>query len=144
MIELLNFLETSFNKRFFILIADKVLKGEKKEGEISVLLVDEKTIREFNKKYRHQDKVTDVLSFCYQEGKKFVFPPKNLLQLGEVIICPPFIKKESKKQGLNFKKELARAFIHSILHLLGYNHRTVKDLKKMEVLQKKYLSNFYV
>lgn len=141
MIEFLNLTDSSFEKRFFVALAKKVLKEENREGDISVVLVDEEKMRELNNRYRKKDKSTNVLSFCYQEGEKFVFPSKNLLKLGEVILCPFFIKKQAQERGLDFKEELARTFIHGILHLLGYNHNTTKKLEMMEALQEKYLSH---
>lgn len=140
MMEFLNLLDTSFDKGFFVSLSKKVLEGENKKGELSLVLVSEDSIRELNRTYRGLDKATDVLSFCYQEGERFVFPPKSLLKLGEVILCPPFIKKQAQEKGLSFEKELARAFIHGILHLLGYNHNTDKDFKKLEELQERYLN----
>ncbi len=135
--------DASYKKGFFLFLAKKILQEEGKTGEFSLILVNEESIKELNRKYRARDEVTDVLSFCYQEGGKFVFPPKSLLKLGEIILCPPFIKKQAQKENLDFEEQLARVFVHGILHLLGYNHNTAKDLKKMEELQEKYLSQIY-
>ena len=58
------------------------------------------------------------------------------LNLGEILICPQEVKKNAKKYGLTFKKELARVLIHGILHLFGYEHeeneRSAEKMRKKE------------
>jgi len=97
--------------------------------DLSVALVDKRKIRELNKRYRKKDKPTDVLTFCYDSV--------NLVELNEIVLCPGYIKE---KKG-NFEEEMTRAFIHGILHILGYNHKTEKDLNKMLQLEEKYLKD---
>lgn len=112
-------------------IVKKVLKGENKEDvELSIVLVCQRRMRGFNKKYRKQDKPTDVLSFLLEPGKS-----------GEIVICPEQVKKNAKKFGTDFEKELVMVLIHGVLHLLGYDHEgATKAAKRMEVKQNKYLS----
>ena len=96
-------------------LVKKVLQGEnKKIADLSIVLVGQGRIRELNKKYRGKNKTTDVLSFQYDE-------------LGEVIICLREVKKNAKKFGSTYKKELARILIHGILHILGYDHEKMKE-----------------
>ncbi len=102
----------------------KILKKEgKNDCNVSIALVDEKKIKEINKKYRKKEKVTDVLSFSYCESDGFC---KDCM-LGEIIICPSQVKKE--------KKELTEVLIHGVLHLLGYDHE--KNKKETEIMEKK-------
>jgi probable rRNA maturation factor len=144
MIGLTNLSTTSFDKRFLKKIAEFVLEKENKKGmDLSIVLVDKKKIRELNREYRKEDKATNVLSFCYEQGKPFVFPLKNLVKLGEIAICPEYIKEDAKKRGVDFKEEFARISIHGILHILGYNHKTERSLKKMNDLQEQYLSLYF-
>ena len=120
------------NIAFLKKIAKKVLEKEgKSEYNLSVVLVDEKTIRVINKKYRKKDQATDVLSFVYFRKDDF---PKNEL-LGEIVICPSQTKKN--------EKGIVRVLIHGILHLLGYDHEKKGEMKKeMEDKEKKYNSFF--
>ncbi|PIR71400.1 MAG: rRNA maturation RNase YbeY, partial [Candidatus Nealsonbacteria bacterium CG10_big_fil_rev_8_21_14_0_10_37_25] len=85
-------------------------------------------IRKLNKKYRGKNRMTDVLSF-----------PDN--GLGEIVICLREVKKNAKKFGSSFKKELSTCLIHGILHLLGYDHeKSVEEVKKMRDREEYYLS----
>jgi len=128
MVEINNLTKISVNEKFLKKAAKKVLEEEKKaKAELSIALVGQKKIRELNKKYRKKNKITDILSFTYNN-------------LGEIVICPHEVKRNAKKFNLTFKKELTRALIHGILHLLGYNHdRSKTAAKKMEKKQNYYL-----
>ena len=102
------------DEQFLIGLAKKVLQGENKKTELSIVLVGPARIRDLNKKYRRKNKATDVLSFQYDDS-------------GEVVICLSVLKKNAKKFKSTFKKELARVLIHGILHILGYSHITMKN-----------------
>jgi probable rRNA maturation factor len=115
-------------------IAEKVLKEEKKKGDLSVALVCGKRMKSINKKYRGKDKKTDVLSFDYG---------KDNIGLGEVIICPEVVKKNAKNYNLDYNKELSRVLIHGILHILGYDHeKSEKEAEKMKEKEEYYLSKY--
>jgi len=120
MVEINNLTTVSIDEEFLKKVAEKVLEGEKAKGELSIALVGQGRIRELNKKYRGKNRVTDVLAF-----------PSN--GLGEIVICLREVKKNAKRFGSSFEKELATCLIHGILHLLGYDH------EKMEEKQKYYL-----
>jgi len=144
MISFINLSKTSFDKGFLKRVAEFVLEKENQnEIELSIIIVAQKKIRELNREYRKEDKPTNVLSFSYEKGKPFVFPSKNLVKLGEIVICPEYIKQDAKKKGIEFKEEFVRVFIHGILHILGYNHKTGKDFEKMNDLQEQYLRFFF-
>ena len=135
MIEINNLTTVSINEEFLKKISEKVLKRERQEHpsygrvpDLSIALVGQGRIRELNKKYRGKNRVTDVLSF-----------PGN--GLGEIVICLREVKKNAKRFGSTFEKELARVLIHGILHLLGYEHeKSRKEAKAMKEKQEDYLS----
>ncbi|MCK4473993.1 rRNA maturation RNase YbeY [Candidatus Parcubacteria bacterium] len=128
MIEINNLTTNAIDKELLKMVCEKVLQGEKtKEKNLSIALVGQGRMREINKKYRKKNRATDVLSF-----------PDN--GLGEIIICLREIKKNAKKDGFSFEKELTQVLIHGILHLLGYDHeKSEKQAKKMEEKQNYYL-----
>ncbi|MBU5591022.1 rRNA maturation RNase YbeY [Clostridium sp. MSJ-4] len=119
-------------------IVDFALKEEEVlvKYELSILLVDNETIKEINRKHRYIDRETDVLSFPlldYPKGKVF----KNLysnyefdktyldgeeLVLGDIVISLEKALEQSVDYGHSFKREVLYLIIHSILHLLGYDH----------------------
>ena len=144
MIEINNLSKIYINEKFLKKIADKVLKKERKEkAELSIALVPSKKIEEINRIYRGKDRTTDVLSF--PEPKSFFknIKGKNFQKtksLGEIIISPKEVMKNSKRLGTSFDKELALCLIHGILHLLGYDHE--KNKKKAEEMRKK--ENYYL
>ncbi len=144
MIEINNLTDFALDKKFLKKVSQAVLKSENKEKHIvSVAFIKEKEMRGLNKKYLNKNKPTDVLSFS--ETKDFIGKIKEFENiLGEVVICPQFIKKNAKKLDLSFKKELSRALIHGILHLLGYIHEKLEqEAKEMEGKENYYLSLYF-
>ena len=109
-------------------IAGRELKI-KKTYLSSLGLVNEGEIKRLNRKYRKKDKITDVLSFTGEDN-----------YLGEIIICIPAAKKQAKKFRHSLHCELQFLFIHGLLHLLGFEHKTKKDRQKMEKLQDKIMA----
>jgi probable rRNA maturation factor len=143
MIEINNLTTNQVDEQSLKEVAKKVLIGENKEEiELSIVLVGQGRIRDLNKKYRKKNKVTDVLSFIYDNS-------------GEIVICLSEIKKNIKKfklfsrslqdenlENKVFQEELARVLIHGILHVLGYDHElSEEEAKKMEDKQNHYLLN---
>ena len=90
-------------------------------AEISLTLVSLEEIRELNRDYRDVDRETDVLSFpqyeCIEE-----MPAEGELCLGDVVICLDKVKSQAEEFGHSFEREFVYLFVHSLLHLLGYDH----------------------
>ncbi|MCX7830886.1 MAG: rRNA maturation RNase YbeY [Acidobacteria bacterium] len=86
-------------------------------GEISLIFCSKSKIREINKKYRQKDSATDVITFPYSNAGNFI---------GEIIICQEVAEENSKKYGVPLEKEIKKLLVHSILHLLGYDHHNDK------------------
>ena len=87
--------------------------------ELSILLTDDKKIRELNKKYRGQDRATDVLSFPQNDREE------NELDyhlMGDVVISTVTAKRQAAEHGLTLEEEIVLLLIHGILHLLGFDH----------------------
>jgi len=135
-----NLTKSQVNKEFVRKIVQGILQQEKKQGDISVIFIGAKKIRDLNKKYRKQDKITDVLSFTQGPiNSKFFL---NHLELGEIMVCLMKVKKDAEEFKLDFEKELKWVIIHGILHILGYNHE--KSERQAECMRQKeeyYLKN---
>tara|TARA_Y100000310_G_C20450232_1_gene700348 strand:+ start:68 stop:481 length:414 start_codon:yes stop_codon:yes gene_type:complete len=136
MIEINNLSKTFVNKKYLRQIEEKVLKGEKKNVNVSLVLVDEREIQKLNRKYRKKNKATDVLSFGISKDIPKVSGNKK--EIGEIVICPQVVKGNAKKYNIVYNKELARVLTHGILHLLGYTHQQENQARKMRKKEQSY------
>ncbi len=112
----------------------KVLNGALKHEKVtnamfSVIFVDEETIKNINRDYRGLDRVTDVISFAFEDNGKMVY--NNVRLLGEIYICIPRMIEQSKEYGHSEKRELSFLAVHGLLHLLGYDHMKKEDEEVM-------------
>jgi probable rRNA maturation factor len=94
-----------------------VLNQDKKIS-VNINLVDEQEISELNKQFRDYSEPTDVLSF--EAG--VIDPETGNKILGDIVICIPFVEKQSTLLQNNLNNEIRLMIIHGMLHLLGYNH----------------------
>ena len=90
-------------------------------AEISLTLVEPEEIKSLNAEYRNVDSVTDVLSFPQFEDKEQM-PSEGELCLGDVVICVERAQQQAEEYGHSFKREMVYLLVHSLLHLLGYDH----------------------
>ena len=102
-----------------------------KNSEFTILLTNNKKMRQLNKKFRNNNKTTDVLSFPLTNIKK------KKKYLGDIALSYEIINKRSKKTNFNF--ELDRMWVHGYLHLIGYDHKRQIDFKKMITAETKIL-----
>lgn len=125
------------------------------ESEVSILITDDETIREINKEQRGIDNSTDVLSFPMNDYEipgdfkkieeeespdSFNYETGELL-LGDIVLSKDHILKQALEYGHEVKREYAFLIVHSMLHLLGFDHMVPEDAAKMEDLQRKILDN---
>lgn len=95
------------------------------DAEVSVTFVSNKEIRCLNRDYRDKDKSTDVLSFPL--GENGVYDVNNetgALLLGDVVISLETAMKQARMYGHSLEREIGFLTVHSMLHLLGYDHET--------------------
>ena len=92
-------------------------------AEVDVTLVDDEEIREINNEQRKIDSSTDVLSFPLGENGKYDANPKTgALMLGDIVISVETALKQADLYGHGLEREIAFLTVHSMLHLLGYDH----------------------
>ena len=113
------------------------LKLEKVENAIfSIIFVDEKEIQKINKEYRGIDKITDVISFAFEDNANVVY--NDIRILGDISVCITRMIDQAKEYGHSEKRELSFLIVHGLLHLLGYDHQTKEDeeimFKKQELV----------
>ena len=105
---------------------------------VAVVIADEDTVRDLNRRHRNLEESTDVLAFSFHhqgeyhgdgprlkewpEDGEFVLPPGERAGLGEVIVSYPQAARQAREFGHEVSRELAHLVAHGILHLLGYDH----------------------
>lgn len=121
------------------LITNIAAKHEKKiKGMVEITIVSDAVIKKLNKQYRGKNKVTDVLSFGWQEGGEM-----PTAMLGEIYICYNQIKRQAKTFKCSAKEEFARMLVHGLLHITGYDHVTKAEAAKMFPLQEKIVAKAF-
>lgn len=110
-----------------------VLKVEELDEnvEVSVSFVGDEEIRELNRDYRGVDKSTDVLSFPMDD--EFILDNRIL---GDVIINTRRVREQAEELGHSNEREFSYLTVHSILHLLGYDHMEDEDKRQMREREK--------
>ena len=104
-----------------------VLKLEEfhENAEVEVSFVDDEQIRQLNRDFRNIDSSTDVLSFPMYDFEGEDEPPLNpdgSVTLGDIVISVERAAEQAEELGHGFLREVAFLTIHSVLHLLGYDH----------------------
>lgn len=121
------------------------------EAEVSVTVVDDDEIHQINKEYRSIDRATDVLSFPFNEwdtpgdfegiedSVDAFNPESGELLLGDIILSIDRIESQAIEYGHSKTRELAFLVVHSMLHLMGYDHMNDEERVIMEEKQRKIL-----
>ena len=102
---------------------------------VSVVMTDNETVRHLNHQYRGIDAPTDVLSF--QNPTDPDFPNSDILtpHLGDIIIAYPLAEAQALAAGYTASEEVTLLAVHGALHLLGFDHNTLTNKKKMWAVQ---------
>ena len=121
----------------FIEAAELVLQKEGLDPafcEISVSFVDDETIREINRASRGVDSVTDVLSFPQFDDLADIDQKRPYL-LGDVVLCTAQAQRQAEEFGHSVDRELVYLFVHSMCHLVGYDHMTEEEKAEMRAAE---------
>lgn len=122
-----------FTEKEVLQTATIASRHEKKiQGTVEVVVVGDKAIQDLNRRYRGKNKVTDVLSFAWEEDE---LAPSAML--GQVYISYPQIKRQAKSFECTPEEEFIRMLVHGLLHIVGYDHMTQKEADSMFPLQEK-------
>jgi probable rRNA maturation factor len=148
------------NEDVIIKLIDYALKeeGVNVEYEISMILIDNSEIKRINRENRNIDSMTDVLSFPMLEypEKKFykdvyintkfsdTYLDEGKLVLGDIALSLEMAKEQSNEFGHSFIRECAYLTVHSVLHLLGYDHIEIEDKMVMRQREEEILNKFNI
>ena len=113
---------------YFKLVVRRAIKATlsylkiENDTELSVTFCDNEYIRSLNSQYRNKDSATDVLSFPIYDFESEEIAVDEPLMLGDIVISIERAKEQAKEIGNTFLEEVAFLVVHSMLHLLGYDH----------------------
>ena len=113
-----------------------VLREEKFRGdaEVSVTFVDNDQIRRLNAKFRDKDAETDVLSFPLGENGEYdINPATGAKLLGDVVLSMEKAVAQAEEYEHSFEREVCYLTVHSMLHLLGYDHMEPEEKAEMRM-----------
>ena len=126
-------------------------------GAIGLVIGDDQTVRDLNRRHRGIDETTDVLSFAFEhqgeyhgdgeresgptEAVEFVLPQGQRPMLGEVVISYPRALFQAQASGIEVRQEVAHLLAHGVLHLLGYDHATSEEDAVMKTLEDRVLGD---
>ncbi|AKL95788.1 rRNA maturation factor [Clostridium aceticum] len=111
-------------------------EGWETDYEVSLSFVDNEEIHELNKTYREKDCPTDVLSFPMVDDDSPVLEEKIL---GDIVISVEKAIEQAKEYGHSFEREMAFLTVHSMFHLMGYDHMEEEDAKEMRAKEEAVL-----
>ena len=130
-------------KRYFSKKLKKISKIVKffngKNITFTILLTNSLNMKKLNKKFRNQNKSTDVLSFPFLSSNNLKFAKQNKFYIGDIAISYEIINSRSKKN--NFLLEFDKVWVHGLLHLVGYKHAKNKDYFEMNRIEKRILNS---
>ncbi|MDD2217934.1 MAG: rRNA maturation RNase YbeY [Eubacteriales bacterium] len=124
-----------FQRAALCCLNEEQIPGDDVEISLTFVTLDE--IKEINCEYRGKDIATDVLSFPQYEREdldKIVDDKGSVILLGDVVICPQKAQEQATEFSHSKERELTYLFVHSIFHLLGYDH--MQDDQKSVMRQK--------
>ncbi len=105
--------------------------GVSRTVTLCLRLAGNEAVSSLNRQWRHEDTITDVLSFPMQDGPDFHFEES----LGDIILAWPFVEKEAVRLGISTRAHLLHLIIHGVLHLLGRDHADEAQAERMQAME---------
>lgn len=127
-------------------LSDATLGAVGRAGtSLSVVFVRDRAIRQLNRKYRNQDRTTDVLSFASGDALAGAEPGSFIGEanfLGDVVVSVDTARKQAREAGHSINRELDELVMHGVLHLCGFDHETDSgEMNRLELkLRRKLLT----
>ena len=122
------FKEKRLTSRWLKLVAESEIR---RLGDISIIFCSDNYILDVNLKYLQHDYYTDIITFDYCEGDRLN---------GDLFISVDSVRENASFYGTEFADELNRGIVHGVLHLIGYDDHTEKDIATMRSKENYYLS----
>lgn len=112
-------------------IKSVIVFHKKTIGEINIIFTSEEKILQINRQFLNHNYFTDIITFPYTEGK---------LLSADIFICIPTVKSNAKTFNQTFEIELNRVIVHGVLHLLGFNDKTLDEKTEMREQENIWIS----
>lgn len=107
---------------------------------LSVVLADDRLLRDLNRDYRETDKATDVLSFAFADPAALADPAAHLF-LGEIYISVETARRQARAARRPYAREVAHLAVHGLLHLLGHDHAKTGEGRRMRAEERRLLKS---
>ncbi|MBO5565191.1 MAG: rRNA maturation RNase YbeY [Lachnospiraceae bacterium] len=140
-------------KRAFSVIRAVLLhEGILRDAEVSLYLTDAEEVASLNQTYRQKKKTTDVLSFpaiAAETPEEFLeslreIPEEDPVFLGDIVLNWDRVESQAAEYGHSIEREYSFLIAHSVLHLIGYDHRNKKEEKIMNDIQEEVLTGLHL
>ena len=113
-----------------------IFKKEKKTlDDLNIIFCDDKYLLGLNRQFLHHDFYTDILSFPLSE--------RNQPIVAEIYISVDRVRENARAAGSSVREELHRVIFHGVLHFCGYKDKSESDIKKMRLMEDKYLRAYF-
>ncbi|HUU45181.1 MAG TPA: rRNA maturation RNase YbeY [Acidobacteriota bacterium] len=113
----------------------QVVRGERRTGDVSVIVADDRTMRRLNRRFRGKDRPTDVLAFPLTTDRE------RARMEGEIYINHDHARRWRQANGGTIAAELGRLAVHGCLHLLGHRHLTATARRRMAAIEDRCLTS---
>jgi probable rRNA maturation factor len=110
--------------------------------DIGIMLTSNEDMQNYNETYRNKTGPTDILSFSYHQltpGQRIEPLTEEDKNLGDLILAPEYIKSYTNKEGISFEHRIMILIVHSICHLLGYDHEQDEEYNVMQAEEERLL-----
>jgi probable rRNA maturation factor len=128
--------ELKVSRRMLRLLVSDILAAEEADSGVDVILIDDRFMKQLNRKFTKRSGTTDVLSFSMREGEP---DAAEYPSLGDVYVSLDQAKRQADEYGVDFEEEVARLVAHGVLHLLGYDHAEKRAASVMKEAEGTYL-----
>jgi probable rRNA maturation factor len=119
--------------------------GQRRQGELTVVITNDEQVKELNRIYRGVDAPTDVLAFHHISEAEDAMPLSIApVYFGDIVISYPRAVEQAAEYGHPVEEELLLLVIHGALHLLGYDHEQASDKEEMWQIQNAALAKLGV
>jgi probable rRNA maturation factor len=132
------------------MLVESVLTSEAypDESEVTLMLVTDEAMTEYNRRFMDRVGPTDVLAFPLEKLVPGVAPERRPndppFMLGDVIVAPSYVGRQAVEQGSEFSDELALMVVHGMLHLMGWDHSDDSQAEQMESRERVLLAKMGV